>query len=109
MKPNNAPRRRYLEFVDDYKHKRLDDKLDKDKPKLVAPVETESDNAKPKSFRERLPWKRGHRREYLREYMKWLRPHRYAVMTVAVLALMVAGLEMISPLFMRFIIDKVLL
>ena len=106
MKPNNTSRRRYEEFVDDYKHKRLDDKLDKDKPKLIAPVEEEE---KPKSFRDRLPWKRGHRREYLREYMKWLRPHRYAVIVVATLALITAGIEMIQPLFMRYIIDHVLL
>ena len=47
--------------------------------------------------------------QYLREYLRWLRPHRYAVAVVFVLALMVAGLQMIEPLFMRFIIDRVLL
>src|SRR4051812_11413516 len=41
MKPNNTSRRRYLEFVDDYRHKRLDEKVDADKPKLIAPVEPE--------------------------------------------------------------------
>ena len=52
---------------------------------------------------------RGKRREYLREYLRWLWPHRYAVGTVFALALLGAGLEMVEPLFMRFIIDRVLL
>src|SRR5207247_7964562 len=46
---------------------------------------------------------------YLREYFGWLWPHRYAVAVVFVLALIGAGLNMIEPLFMRFIIDHVLL
>src|SRR4051812_39187637 len=99
MKPNNTSRKRYEEFVEDYRHKRLDEKVDADKPKLIAAAEPEGgDTTGKKSFRDRLPWKRGNRKEYLREYMKWLRPHRYAVISVAVLALIVAGLEMISPL-----------
>src|SRR5262249_15516566 len=36
-------------------------------------------------------------------------PHRYAVATVFAFALAVAALEMIEPLFMRFMIDSVLL
>ena len=45
----------------------------------------------------------------MREYLRWLRPHRYAVGALFVLALLAAGLELLEPLFMRFIIDKVLL
>ena len=52
---------------------------------------------------------RGKRREYLREYVRWLWPHRYAVGFFFLLALISAGLEMVEPLFMRFIIDRVLL
>ena len=56
-----------------------------------------------------LGFKRGKRREYLREYLAWLWPHRYAVVVLAVFALITAGLEMVEPLFMRFIVDRVLL
>ena len=41
--------------------------------------------------------------------MRWLRPYRYALAGVFALALLVAGLEMIEPLFMRHIIDRILL
>lgn len=49
------------------------------------------------------------RRQYVREYLHWLKPHRGAVVLVMALALGTAGLQMIEPLFMRFIIDRVLL
>ena len=45
----------------------------------------------------------------MREYLKWLAPHKVTVAVVMLLALVIAGLEMIEPLFMRFIIDRVLL
>ncbi|MEY2396073.1 MAG: ATP-binding cassette, subfamily bacterial, partial [Acidobacteriaceae bacterium] len=44
-----------------------------------------------------------------REYVGWLRPHRYAVAALLVLALLGAGLQMVEPLFMRFMVDGVLL
>jgi ATP-binding cassette subfamily B protein/subfamily B ATP-binding cassette protein MsbA len=45
----------------------------------------------------------------VREYIGWLRPHRYTLAAVFALAVIVAALEMIEPLFMRFIVDRVLL
>jgi ATP-binding cassette subfamily B protein/subfamily B ATP-binding cassette protein MsbA len=107
MSPSRSSRHRYREFVEDYKHRRLDDKADADKGE--KPAEAPSEPAAPKSLKERLPWRRGNRREYLREYVRWLRPHRYSIGAVFVFALIGAGLEMVSPLFMRFIVDKVLL
>lgn len=41
--------------------------------------------------------------------MRWLWPHRFAVGAVFVLALLAAGIQMIEPLFMRYIIDRILL
>src|SRR5207302_1769748 len=38
-----------------------------------------------------------------------IRPYRYAALALLVLALLTTGLQMIEPLFMRFIIDRVLL
>src|SRR5205085_1270584 len=53
--------------------------------------------------------KRSNRRKYVRDYLHWLRPHRYAVGAVFLLALIAGALQMVEPLFMRFIIDRVLL
>src|SRR5688500_20181429 len=48
------------------------------------------------------------RRDYLKDYLRWLWPHRWAVAAVFVRAIAAAGLGMIEPLFMRFIPDRVL-
>ncbi len=45
----------------------------------------------------------------MRAYVGWLRPHRASVGIVFALALTAAGLTMVSPLFMRYIVDHVLL
>jgi ATP-binding cassette subfamily B protein/subfamily B ATP-binding cassette protein MsbA len=102
-----SSRQRYRGFVQDYRHRRLDDPADagKDgKPRDDA-AKAGEDAAAPEPERQR----RGKRREYLREYLRWLWPHRYAVGAVFVFALLTAGLQMIEPLFMRYIIDRVLL
>ena len=89
-----SSRKRYRGFVEAYKHRRLDDEEDEKHRKSGAP-EAKGPRSK--------------RREYLREYLRWLKPHGYAVATVFFLALLAAGLQMVEPLFMRYIIDKVLL
>lgn len=87
-------RARYRGFVRAYTEKRLDQLSDE----LDDPSSAESKKNRRKN-----------RKEYLREYFKWLWPHRWHVASVFTLALIVAGLQMIEPLFMRFIIDRVLL
>jgi ATP-binding cassette subfamily B protein/subfamily B ATP-binding cassette protein MsbA len=86
-------RQRYREFVEDYKHRRLDEPATNGKEPTTASE----------------PARGAKRRQYVREYLRWLRPHRYAVAAVFVLALVTAGLQMVEPLFMRYIIDRVLL
>ena len=93
MSPARSSRKRYQEFVQDYKHHRLDE---------VA--EADADGSQPAT-----PRPAGSRRAYVRDYLRWLRPHRSALAFVFVVALLVAGLQMIEPLFIRFIIDKVIL
>jgi ATP-binding cassette subfamily B protein/subfamily B ATP-binding cassette protein MsbA len=88
-------RERYRTFVDDYKHRRLEDP---DLKKDEAPAG--------KSPRALVT---GKRREFLRDYIRWLRPHRAQLAMVFGLSLIVAGVDMIEPLFVRFIIDRVLL
>src|SRR6185503_15274743 len=102
-----SSRDRYRRFVQDYKHKRLDDPEDADESQKSRDDSAKEDEKKPalEVKRER----RTRRRAYVREYLRWLRPHRYAVGALFILALLAAGLELLEPLFMRFIIDKVLL
>src|SRR5690348_12268496 len=85
-------RERYNVFVDDYKHRRLDDETDK----LAG-----ARSLKAGGTDERKPGatKKVKRRAYLREYVRWLRPYRYAIGLTFFLALLRAGLEMIEPLF----------
>jgi ATP-binding cassette, subfamily B, bacterial len=83
----------YRDFVKAFRDRRLDDSAE---PKTATVPEP------PRPGAER-------RREYLREYVRWLWPHRYAIGVFFLLALLAATLEMIEPLFMRFIIDRVLL
>lgn len=102
-----SSRKRYREFVQNYKHRRLDDTSEENgEPKgNNGPPKTDGASAESQNGKER----RTKRRQYLREYLRWLLPHRYAVGALMVLALMGAGLEMVEPLFMRFMVDRVLL
>src|SRR2546425_1884637 len=86
-KPPRSSRQRYRAFVQDYTQRRLDDG----------------------TVGESQPLDRGTRRAYLRDYLRWLRPYRYAAGPPLALALLPTGLQMIEPLFMRFIVDRVLL
>jgi ATP-binding cassette subfamily B protein len=99
-----SSRQRYRGFVQDYRQQRLDEKAEAEKNGKPAEEAAKADEAA-----DAQPERRGKRREYLREYMRRLWPHRYAVAAVFVFALGVAALEMIEPLFMRFMIDRVLL
>ncbi len=92
-------RHRFRRFLQDYRARRLDDQPGGDTP---AP-----DDAPGNLVRRWL--RSGPRRDYLRGYLAWLKPHRSAVAIVFTLALVAAGLQMVEPLFMRFIVDRVLL
>ncbi|HEX4644965.1 MAG TPA: ABC transporter ATP-binding protein, partial [Verrucomicrobiae bacterium] len=102
-----SSRQRYRAFVHKYKHGRLDDSAEAgDKEKRPdEPANADGEQASAKSKRK----DRGKRREYLREFLHWLWPHRYAVGALFFIALLGAGLQMGEPLFMRFMIDGVLL
>jgi ATP-binding cassette subfamily B protein/subfamily B ATP-binding cassette protein MsbA len=95
-----SSRQRYRAFVEDYQQRRLDE---------AGNAESQLNGQAPEAAEAPAPERRRQRREYLREYLRWLFPHRYAVGAIFLLAIFVAGLEMIEPLFMRFIVDRVLL
>lgn len=105
-----SSRLRYRNFLQDYKKNQLEDaeQAGGDK-KEVDESSKGPEGADPTSADDRRKNRRGKRREYLCEYFRWLWPHRYAAAAVFGLALIAAGLQMIEPLFMRFIIDGVLL
>ncbi len=88
MATGRSSRQRFKKFQEDYRLRRLDDDPDK---------------------KDKEPASKSNRRQHIREYLGWLKPHRGAVAVVFTLALIVAGLQMIEPLFMRFMIDSVLL
>ena len=90
MSPAHSSKQRYQEFVQDYKLRRLDAASEDGGP---APP----------------PGQPRERRAYLREYIRWLKPHRKELAFVFLVALVVAGLQMIEPLFMRYIVDHVIL
>ena len=114
-RPPRSSRQRYRDFVRKYRTGELGDGEEEEKSKSpgardVAPKpgsEVAESEAKPKGLLAAL--RQGKRREYLTEYLRWLKPHRVQITGVFLLALVVAGLQMIEPLFMRFIIDRVLL
>ncbi|MEM8678863.1 MAG: ABC transporter ATP-binding protein [Planctomycetota bacterium] len=91
--PARTSRARYDQFRTYYKEGRLDE--------LARDDVEERDEQEPKS--------RGSRRHYLREYATWLWPHRWAAGVIIVLAIIIAGFEMIQPLFMRYIVDNILI
>lgn len=102
-----SSRQRYLRFVEDYRLRRLDDALEQgDGQRKLADPANAGDAA---AAADSPPRPRAKRRQYVREYLRWLWPHRYAAGALFLLALLGAGLEMVEPLFMRFIIDQVLL
>ncbi len=98
-----SSRQRYRGFVEDYRQRRLDARADADAPAATPAID--GGDALPEPPRP----SKSTRRQYLREYLRWLWPHRGAVGGVFVLAVIVAGLQMAEPLFMRYIIDGVLL
>ena len=107
MNPPRSSRQRYLSFVRDYNQRRLDEATEarENQQRFEDPAKAAAElTAAPSRSKAG-----GKRREYLREYLGWLRPYRYAVGGLLVLALVVAGLQMVEPLFMRFIVDRVLL
>jgi ATP-binding cassette subfamily B protein len=104
--PRDRPassRQRFRRFVEDYQHRRLDE-LNEDHRRLTA-----AEDGRPKTEDGQPAKTGGGRRKYVREYLRWLRPHRYAVGGFILLALVVAGLQMVEPLFLRYIVDHVLL
>jgi len=94
---------RYREFVKQYAARTLGEDVSKD----VAKHGAKDSQPATKRWRERLLG--GRRGDYLRDYLRWLAPHKKRLAAVCVLALLSAGAQSVEPLFMRYIVDRVLL
>jgi len=102
----HSSRRRYHAFVRDYKQRKLDDPAGTETSGRADGTATTGEN---KPATDSKSKSRGKRREYLREYLRWLKPHRYVVAGLLLIAVVGAGFEMVEPLFMRFMVDGILL
>jgi ATP-binding cassette subfamily B protein/subfamily B ATP-binding cassette protein MsbA len=92
MKRARTSRQRYQLFRQAYKEHRTDElSVSGDGPDKLQPVD------------------KAERRSHLANYRKWLWPHVPAVAILLAIAVIGAGLEMIHPLFLRFVVDRVLL
>ena len=120
MNGGRFSRHRYKKFVEDYRLRRLDDE-DKSGDGRKPEDKQATEGEQPPQLAQlpqppaRSVWRllRGgasrNQRQYVRDYLHWFRPHRAALSVVFALALTNAGMEMIEPLFMRYIVDHVLL
>ncbi len=107
---SRSSRANYREFAERYRQRRLDERDEHSPPASAKSDATgPAEGAAPAAGPPRQGLLRGRRRESVRDSLRWLWPHRYAIAFMFLLALVTAGLQMIEPLFMRFIIDNVLL
>jgi ATP-binding cassette subfamily B protein/subfamily B ATP-binding cassette protein MsbA len=80
-----SSRANYREFVELYRRRRLDEF---DEHRNAPPGSADGAPAAAGAARQGLL--RGRRREYLRDYFRWLWPHRYAIAFMFALALVTA-------------------
>jgi ATP-binding cassette subfamily B protein/subfamily B ATP-binding cassette protein MsbA len=92
MKPARTSRQRHESFRQAYREGRTYD--------LAAAGDA---NDKP------APSPRAERRRYVARYATWLRPHAAGIAFLLVLATLGAGVDMLPPLFLRYVVDHVLL
>ncbi len=104
MSHPRSSRDRYKGFVQSYQLGKLDAEAEQDAAR--KPAGPAKDGAQSSGKGGLI---KGKRREHLREYVRWLKPHRTGIGVMFVFAVIAAGLQMMEPLFMRFIVDRVLL
>ena len=91
---NKSSKNRFLEFLSKYKNGELKAEREESEVKEKKPLD---------------PERKKKRRGYLKLYARRLWPHWRMVSILAVLAVLVSVLEIIQPLFARYIFDDVLL
>lgn len=99
MSKPQTSKSRFAEFVEKFKSGQLKRERDEESPD----EEKKSERVEDKTKKKRL------RRNYLNLYIKRLWPHWRMVTFLVVLAILVSVLEIVQPLFARYIFDDVLL
>ncbi|MEM7455679.1 MAG: ABC transporter ATP-binding protein [Planctomycetota bacterium] len=102
--PKNS-RRRFTEFLEKFRSGKLKSEHDDEEKKDGG--EAESGDEKSDSIKD--PERKQKRRGYLAHYIRRLWPHWRMVALLVALAIAVSVLEIIQPLFVRYIFDDVLL
>ena len=103
MSQPRSSRDRYRGFVKSYHAGKLDEDIEK------AGRKPEETPKAPADEQEAARTKQVRRRQHLREYVRWLKPHRLSIGMMFFFAVVAAGFQMVEPLFMRHIVDRVLL
>src|SRR5690242_10106982 len=101
--PPRSSRQRYRAFVEDYHQGRLD--ASTEAAKGIKFLTGDDDRAPGRDGKR--PKFSAKRRAYTKDYLRWLKPHRGVIGLVFVLALVAAIIDMVEPLFLRAIIDRV--
>ncbi len=92
MKRGHTSHQRYNSFRQAYKEGRIEElSVNNDAPDKTQPVE------------------KAQRRRYLASYASWFRPYIGGILFLLFLSALGAGLDMLPPLFMRYVVDRVLL
>jgi len=112
MSGNNTSRKRYTEFLNKFRRNEIGlDRADPSHPdygdRLIEdPEKTRTPSADDPSKKRAKQQKR---QKYLKLYYQELKPQRTSVLVLVALSLLIAGLELVQPLFFRYIIDEILL
>ena len=109
MSQLKTSRQRYAEFLEKFRRNEVGlDPASEPTPTDTVKRSNEPTSEKDRDRADRKKQKSQRRRKYMRHYFRELRPHARRVTLLVVLALLVAGLDMIQPLFFRHIIDRIL-
>ncbi len=108
MNRASTSRRRYREFLEKFKRNEVGLDTAEELARARAPRGEMPAAADPVGGSDGIG-KRQRRRRYLRLYFRELWPHWRVVLLLIILSLVVAGLDLVQPLFFRYIVDHILL
>ena len=114
MNKLNTSRRRYADFLEKFRRNEVgqDDQSERDRAAGQDDGASNDEGTASPDSMEKVPKrleKKQRRRQYLRLYFRELRPHASSVTLLVILSLLIAGLELVQPLFYRHIVDNILL
>ncbi|MEQ1905006.1 MAG: ABC transporter ATP-binding protein [Pirellulaceae bacterium] len=103
----STSRQRFQAFLGKFRRREVG--LDDHEKAQLAEKSRRSDNGRDHSKDDDKQTKKRRRRRYLRLYLRELRPYWGSVSLLIVLSIVIAGLDLVQPLFYREIVDGILL